>query len=477
MSEVVSISVSKETDGQISVWLGDKLVLTSHVNPNDPASLQQIVATVRDKVNREFDARRLAQEIKNAALVGPHLQCLADVKPEPVRWLWESRIPLGRISLLVGMPGWGKSFLTTDLAARVSTGNDFPDGRRCRPGSVILVSGEDDPADTIRPRLDAHKADARRIHLLQAVNRIDAEGRLQQGQFSLNDLPALEEAVGRVDDCRLLVIDPIGSFLGSKTDAHRDNEVRAVLAPVASLASQRGFAVVVVAHRRKGESKFADDVVLGSRAFTGIARVVWHLLRDPENADRRLLLPGKNNLAPEGTGLAFWIDGVPPAICWEPDPVEMTADEALAAEAEKGKGQRGPTAHAETAAVGWLQDALGDGRSHPVKDLKAAAKEACLSWRNVERAGQKLCVESERHGFGGGFAWRMPTIPANLPKGEKLGGNGEIDDFLGKTGGFESPRVHSRQVSDLGGNDDQPAQLVAPFCSDTDESEVVEWTG
>ena len=113
----------------------------------------------------------------------------------------------------------------------------------------------------------------------------------------------------RLPDCKLVVIDPIGSFLGNGTDAHRDNEVRGVLAPVAMLAEKHGPAVLVVAHRRKSAGSIADDLALGSRAFTGIARAVWHLTRDPDDKARRLLLPGKNNLAREGDGLAFSISG------------------------------------------------------------------------------------------------------------------------------------------------------------------------
>ena len=86
------------------------------------------------------------------------------------------RIPLGRITLLVGRPGEGKSFFTLDVAARVSTGTPWPDGGECPAGSVILISAEDDPADTIRPRLEAQSADIGRVHLLSAVRMVDANG-------------------------------------------------------------------------------------------------------------------------------------------------------------------------------------------------------------------------------------------------------------------------------------------------------------
>jgi hypothetical protein len=213
---------------------------------------------------------------------GPILTCLADVEPRAVSWLWAGRIPLGRITLLVGRPGEGKSFLTTDAAARVTKGTPWPDGSICPQGSVILISAEDDPADTIRPRLDAHCADVRRVHLLSAVRRVNGDGQYER-QITLADVDSIEAALLKLPDCKLIVVDPIGSFLGGGTDAHRDNEVRGVLGPIAKLAEKHGPAVLVVAHRRKSAGITADDLALGSRAFTGIARAVWHLTCDSDN--------------------------------------------------------------------------------------------------------------------------------------------------------------------------------------------------
>lgn len=367
---------------------------------------------------------RLATE---AELPGPVLRCLADVEPREVRWLWPGRVPLGRISLLVGRPGEGKSFLTTDMAARVSTGRSWPDGSACPDGSVILVSAEDDPHDTIRPRLDAHDADVRRVHLLATVRRRGERGRLVEAMFTLEDLPALEEALQRQPDCRLIVIDPIGSFIGGGTDSHRDNEVRAVLAPVAQLAERYGPAVLIVAHRRKSTGTIADDLAIGSRAFTGIARAVWHLTRDTDDKRRRLLLSGKNNLAPEGTGLAFDIGGIPPAIQWEPGPVNLRADDALAAETEGG-GDGGALAEA----TDFLRAELAHGRKTGT-DVKAAAKSAGISARTLDRARSRLGVTAAPDGYRGPWTWGLPnhTSPdsANTAKQETLAhsdGLGEV---------------------------------------------------
>jgi hypothetical protein len=342
---------------------------------------------------------------------GPVLICLADVEAREIEWLWPGRVALGRITLLVGKPGEGKSFLTTDMAARISTGTRWPDGSECPAGSVILVSAEDDPGDTIKPRLDAHHADARRVHLLSAVRRIDAEGKQHDVLFTLEDVAALEAALKQHPDCKLIVVDPIGSFLGGDTDSHRDNEVRGVLAPVAMLAEKYGPAVLVVAHRRKGGGGSADDAALGSRAFTGIARAVWHLSRDGENPRRRLLLAGKNNLAPEGDGLAFNIVGEPPAIEWEGAPVKMSADEAFAIQAGGDEQRPGPDPAALNEASEWLADALLPKPLSAAEVIKLG-KAAGHAEKTIRRAKGKLGIAARKCGMTGGWVWEHPGTAA-----------------------------------------------------------------
>ena len=199
----------------------------------------------------------------------PVLVKMSDVEAVPVRWLWLGRLPLGRLALLAGMPGLGKSFATIDFAARVSTGTAWPDGSPCEQGSVLFIAAEDDPADTVRPRLDAHGADVTRVHMLKGVRRLGQNGQQFDGAFLLDDLTPLETVLTELGDIRRVVIDPIGSYLGGRVDAHRDNDVRAVLAPLAALASKYDVAILLVAHIRKGTAAHADDLVLGSRAFTG----------------------------------------------------------------------------------------------------------------------------------------------------------------------------------------------------------------
>ena len=333
------------------------------------------------------------------------LICMADVESQPISWLWEGRIARGRMSLLVGMPGIGKSFLTTDMAARVSTGTPWPDRHPCERGSVLFVTAEDDPRDTIKPRLDAARADSRRVQLLAGVIYSDGKDESER-MFDLKSVDILDQTLAAMSDCRLVIIDPIGSFLGGGTDSHRDNEVRSVLAPVAQIAERYGVAMLVVAHRRKATSTSADDMAIGSRAFTGLARSVWHLSKDNDNDERRLFLPGKNNLAKRQAGLAFTIAGEPASIRWEKDPVDMSADEALQGESN------GDSAVAE--AVKWLREALDDGAVEG-KQLRKDARADGIAERTLERAKKVLKVENGPDGFGGPWKWKLPESAKSLP--------------------------------------------------------------
>ena len=354
---------------------------------------------------------------------GPVLVFASDVEAVNVEWLWHKRLPMGRTSLLVGSPGVGKSYVTCDMAARITTGTPWPDGAPCEAGSALFVTAEDDMADTIRPRLDACGADPTRVAQLVAVRRVDEDtGKPRDVMFTLADVPALEAALRLLPDCRLVVIDPIGSFLGGDVDAHRDNEVRAVLGPVGMLAAKYGVAVLIVAHRRKGNAGSADETAMGSRAFTGLVRAVWHLSADASDptGDRRLLLPGKISLARKPDGLAFALRGEPVAgVVWESAPVLMTADDAMSAErsaeangSDKDRDKPGPAPEARNAAADWLASELADLAEHKVSDVRAAAGNAGLAWRTVQRARESLGVLVERSTFGGEFIWRLPKPAA-----------------------------------------------------------------
>lgn len=336
---------------------------------------------------------------------GPMLRRLSDVQPEEVQWLWPGRMAIGKINLLFGDPGLGKSFITLDMAARVSTGRCWPDGTPCEKGSVILLNCEDDLADTIRPRLDAACADVANIVALEGVKMPGENGRMIERSFSLADLPILADAVRSAPGVRLVVIDPVSAYLAD-SDSHKNAEIRGLLAPLARLAADHRLAVVMVTHMSKAAGGRAMYRAMGSLAFIAAARSAWVVAKDKDDPRRRLFLPAKNNIGNDETGLAYNItDGM---VAWERDPVTMSVDEALGAENGGGdEPRRGPEPVIQDEARRWLLHLLSDG-AVAVARIKAESQAAGMAWRTVHRAADSLGAIREKNGFDGGWQWRLP---------------------------------------------------------------------
>lgn len=360
----------------------------------------------------------------------PIITKLADVTPRPVNWLWPWCIASGKVTLLVGDPGLGKSFVTLDFAARVSRGFGWPNApdHRRPPGGVVLLSAEDDAGDTIRPRLDAAGADVSRIVALEAVRVGDSSK-----HFDLSrDLVALERAIQSVHDCRLVVIDPISSYMG-QTDSHCNADVRGVLAPLAALAAKYNVAIVVVSHMNKNSGSAAIYRTTGSLAFVAAARAAWAVVKDKDDPERRLFLPVKNNVGPDRGGLSFALitkaSDAPPTVAWDSEPVLMTVDEAMSALAQvKGK----PTAR-EDATV-WLREFLASGPKL-ARDVFAAAFEAQLRDRTVKRAASELGIVKRKEGFSGGWNWALPPDSAPPSSGTEASTTTATEESLPQNSG------------------------------------------
>jgi putative DNA primase/helicase len=375
-----------------------------------------------DAERRIGEIAKAVQSSAEESLIAPVLVSLADVQAELVQWLWFGRIALGKVTLIAGDPGLGKSFVTLDIAARVSCGAAWPDAPEIKTtaGGVVLLSAEDDVADTIRPRLDAAGADVRRISALQAVRRNYKDDPSRESTFSLEtDLPALEAAILKVSDCRLVVIDPITAYLG-ETDSHKNAEIRGLIAPLAALAAKLGVAVLCVTHLNKSAKGPAIYRAIGSIAFAAAARAVWAVIKDTDNPRRRLMLPAKNNLGPDTLGLAYTIEpygpGGAPVVAWEAGPVEVSADDALQAEGDKEGREDGDQAQA------WLHEALKDGPM-PAADVLAQGKANGFTQKAIREAFHVLGCLRKKADFKGGWVWWLPSANedsqgAVLPTGE-----------------------------------------------------------
>ncbi len=335
---------------------------------------------------------------------------LSDVQPQEVQWLWPGRIALGKVTIIAGDPGLGKSLATLDMAARVSTGDVWPhETGRAPRGSVILLSAEDDLGDTIRPRLDAAGAAVGRIVALSAVSGAERGVAYQRQPDLSRDVDRIEDVAKQVGDVKLIVIDPVSAYMG-KTDSHNNADVRgAVMAPLKDMAGRLGAAVVCVTHLRKGDGT-ALERSMGSTAFVAAARAAWIVARDPDDQGRRLFLPSKNNLAPDVAGRAYRVrdcGGVPIAD-WEPGDVTITADDVV-----RARGGRRGDAGREVQA--WLAETLCDGPM-PASEVQDEAKALGYNIRTVRSAYRDLGGKPSRVGFGRGAVWQW-SLP---PKGAKM---------------------------------------------------------
>lgn len=229
---------------------------------------------------------------------------LSEVEPEQVSWLWPGRFPLGKVSLIDGDPGCGKSAMTTDLAARVSVGRTWPDGAECEAAGAVICSAEDGEGDTIRPRLDAAGGDPERVVVLSTTP--DPEGNDRMLELPI-DLPIMRRAIERVS-ARLLILDPLMAFLPGTVDSHKDQDIRRAIAPLAKLAEDTGAAIVVVRHLNKaggGNPLYRGG---GSIGIVGAARSALLVAKHPEDESRRVLAPMKSNLATPAPSLTFTLE-------------------------------------------------------------------------------------------------------------------------------------------------------------------------
>ena len=326
---------------------------------------------------------------------------MSEVEAKHVEWLWQERLALGKLTLLAGEPGIGKSQISLDVAARISIGDNWPDGGGAPLGSVIILSAEDSANDTLRPRLEAAGAALERIHVLTATL---VEGK--PATFSLQaHLEMLGNKLAELGDAALVMIDPITSYMG-RIDGHQTVDVRAVLEPLAAFAEKHDVAILAISHPPKATQSKALHAVTGSLAFVAAARLVFIATREPQS-ERRLFLPVKNNLGPLAAGLGFSLaqifignDILASHVVWDSAPVTTTADEAVAAANNVG-------ATAMNEAKDFLRDELADA-PRSVPDIKKAAVAAGLSWRTVERAKADLKVRSSKGGINEGWLWELP---------------------------------------------------------------------
>ena len=339
------------------------------------------------------------------------LTAASRIKPRPVRWLWNLRVALGTLCLLAGREGIGKSSIAYAIAGLITQGT-LPGVYFGKPRAVIVAATEDSWEHTIVPRLMAAGAN------LDLIYRVDVSvtGGMDTEIILPSDLSQLEESVAQVD-AALIMLDPIVSRLSPNLDTHKDAEVRIALEPLVALADRTGAAVLGVIHVNKSGGGDALNMVMGSRAFSAVARSVLFAMTSPEDENVKFLGQPKNNLGRSDLPtLTYRISGAHVADTEEGEiwtgrvdwlgEINMSIADALVA-----SGEDTDTRSATRDATEWLGDYLksvgGCAASGAVKDNGKAVGHSA---RTLDRARKKLELSVDSSGFPRQTYWRLPAV-------------------------------------------------------------------
>lgn len=366
------------------------------------------------------------------------------IKPEAVRWIWPGWLARGKLHVLAGAPGTGKSTIAFRIAAAITTGGYWPDGTRAPVGDVLIWSGEDDPADTIAPRLIAAGADMKRVHI---VGSTSVEGQSRPFDPS-TDLHALRQSAASIGDVTLLVADPIVSVVAGNGD--RNTEVRRALQPLVELGALLGCAVLGISHFTKGTmGRDPVERVNGSIAFTALARIVLATAKPEEGP--RVLARVKSNIGPDGDGFEYTIGMVEIGKGMEASRIDWGAGVAGPARELLGSAEEAGDADHGHDVTEWLRGVLD--AVTPAKDVQAAAKECGFTPKQLRTAREKLGVVV-RKGTGEGqtapWYWSLPDhdkVPS--PPQEAQDAQPQSVGTLGTLGDSGVSAVDSDEWADL----------------------------
>jgi putative DNA primase/helicase len=382
---------------------------------------------VSDWINYGGSVEKLIRLIKDSDRDNLGMVCLADVEAEHVEWLWFPYIPVGKLTLIEGDPGVGKSWLVLAIATAIAAGRGLPGAGISEPRNVLLLSAEDGLGDTIRPRLDSMYADCTRIFAFNRAVVFDDSGLLEL------------EAV--IAECRpgLVLVDPMVAYLGAGIDMHKANETRVVMAALARLAEKHSCAIVGVRHLSKAMGGKTIYRGIGSIDFTAACRSVLLVGADPDDKHKRAVVQIKNNLAAFGEPMGYEIRD--DSFYWT-GATGLTAERILSNSSE----QEEKTALEE--AVGYLRESLTEG-DRDAKEISSDARALGISLRTLERARRELGIKALQNRSAdqrrvSGWRWTLPENNGN--------GQDRHHDFFGgveKNGASEDRQA----VENKGSND------------------------
>ena len=306
--------------------------------------------------------------------------CMNDVEQTEVDWLWYPYIPFGKLTIVQGNPGEGKTFFAMRLAAACTNKKFLPDMEPFEPFNMIFQTAEDGLGDTVKPRLVSSGADLQRVLVID-----DTENPL-----TLAD-DRIEKAI-RENNAKLMVIDPLQAFLGANVDMNRANEVRPVFRKLADIAQSTGCAIVMIGHLNKASGTQSTYRGLGSIDIAAVVRSILFVGKVKDDPTTRVIVHEKSSLAPPGQALAFSL-GDQKGFRWI-GAYDISAEDLLAG----GEGTR--TELKQEQAMKLIYELLSEGRAVSVADLNKEAIERGISERTVRmvRNSMKEKLESERRG-------------------------------------------------------------------------------
>jgi hypothetical protein len=307
---------------------------------------------------------------------------LSDLAEQAISWLWAGRLAQGKLALLEGDPGLGKTLVALDLCARLSRGWPFPDGSPSGgPSNTLVLNAEDGEGDTVRSRLVALGADLERIFVMEGQGVLGESLRLP------SQAELLDNALTR-SRARLLVLDPFLAFLDANVISGNDQSVRRALTPLARLADLHSCAPLLVRHLNKTGGKPALYRGGGSIGLVGACRSAWLVGRDPVHPGQCVLAQVKNNLAPPQPSLAYTVQAEPSA----PPRLTWVGFSPWSADQIVGSLPRG---WARTQARTFLVSELRDG-PRPSREIWALAQKQGLSERTLKRAKKELSIRAHQ---------------------------------------------------------------------------------
>ena len=306
-----------------------------------------------------------------------------EVQSKQVNWLWYPYIPYGKITIIQGDPGEGKTTLALRLAALLSKGEALPyDDTEREPVKIIYQTAEDGLEDTIKPRLETAEADCTQIKVIDE----------SEAALSMLD-ERIEKAIIEVG-ARVVILDPIQAYVGANINMNNANEVRNVMAQLGRIAEKYDCAILLVGHMNKGSGNKSSYRGLGSIDFQAAARSVLIVGRIKEEPETRVVCHTKSSLAPEGKSIAFRLDK-DNGFEWIGE-YDISADELLNGD---GKGQKSRKAKE------FLLEILADGGMSQKKILEEAAKRG-IKGKTLRNAKSELEVDSVKR--GNQWYWVLP---------------------------------------------------------------------